>query len=133
LHCPRLYPRPVCVGRPAGRCADVERAAAADHWPPAGGHRDPHREDFPELPEPYNNLAVLYASEGQLDSARAALEMALAAAPNYATALENLGDVYLQMAADAYQRAAKLDPSNRQAGAKLALSRELINKSRNVR
>jgi Flp pilus assembly protein TadD len=90
-------------------------------------------EDFPELPEPYNNLAVLYASEGQLDSARAALEMALAAAPNYATALENLGDVYLQMATDAYQRAAKLDPSNRQAGAKLALSRELINKSRNVR
>jgi colicin import membrane protein len=90
-------------------------------------------EDFPELPEPYNNLAVLYASEGQLDSARAALEMALAAAPNYATALENLGDVYLQMAADAYQRAAKLDPSNRQAGAKLALSRELITKSRTVR
>jgi Flp pilus assembly protein TadD len=90
-------------------------------------------EDFPELPEPYNNLAVLYASEGQLDSARAALEMALAAAPNYSTALENLGDVYLQMAADAYQRAAKLDPSNRQAGAKLALSRELITKSRNVR
>jgi Flp pilus assembly protein TadD len=90
-------------------------------------------EDFPELPEPYNNLAVLYASEGQLDSARAALEMALTAAPNYSTALENLGDVYLQMATDAYQRASKLDPANRQAGAKLALSRELINKSRNMR
>jgi cytochrome c-type biogenesis protein CcmH/NrfG len=59
--------------------------------------------------------------------------MALTAAPNYSTALENLGDVYLQMAADAYQRASKLDPGNRQAGAKLALSRELINKSRNVR
>ncbi len=90
-------------------------------------------EDFPELPEPYNNLAVLYASEGQLDSARAALEMALTAAPNYSTALENLGDVYLQMAADAYQRASKLDPANRQAGAKLTLSRELITKSRSLR
>lgn len=90
-------------------------------------------EDFPELPEPYNNLAVLYAGEGRLDSARAALEMALAAAPNYGTALENLGDIYLQMAADSYQRAAKIDPANRQAGAKLALARELINKSRNVR
>jgi tetratricopeptide (TPR) repeat protein len=90
-------------------------------------------EDFPELPEPYNNLAVLYASEGRLDSARAALEKALTAAPGYSTALENLGDVYLQMAADAYQRANKADPGNRQAGAKLALARELITKSRSVR
>ncbi len=90
-------------------------------------------EDFPELPEPYNNLAVLYAGEGRLDSARAALELALTAAPNYGTALENLGDIYLQMAADSYQRAAKLDPANRQASAKLALARELITKSRNVR
>jgi Flp pilus assembly protein TadD len=90
-------------------------------------------EDFPELPEPYNNLAVLYASEGKLDNARAALEMALAAAPNFGTAYENLGDIYLQMAADAYQRAAKIDPANRQASAKLTLSRELITKARNVR
>jgi Flp pilus assembly protein TadD len=90
-------------------------------------------EDFPELPEPYNNLAVLYASEGKLDNARAALEMALAAAPNYGTAYENLGDIYLQLAADAYQRAAKLEPANRQASTKLTLSRELITKARNVR
>ncbi len=90
-------------------------------------------EDYPELPEPYNNLAVLYASEGKLESARAALEKALAAAPNYGTAYENLGDIYLQMAADAYQRASKLDPANRQANAKLTLSRELITKARNVR
>lgn len=90
-------------------------------------------EDFPELPEPYNNLAVLYANEGRLDNARAALEMALTAAPGYSTALENLGDVYLQMAADAYQRASKADPANRQADAKLVLARELITKSRSVR
>ena len=31
-------------------------------------------EDYPELPEPYNNLAVIYASQGQYDKARAALE-----------------------------------------------------------
>jgi Flp pilus assembly protein TadD len=90
-------------------------------------------EDFPELPEPYNNLAVLYAAEGRLESARAALEMALANAPGYGTAYENLGDVYLQMAADAYQRATKVDPANKQAGAKLALSRELITKARGSR
>ena len=27
-------------------------------------------QDYPELPEPYNNLAVLYASQGQYDKAR---------------------------------------------------------------
>ena len=31
-------------------------------------------EEFPELPEPYNNLAVLYAGQSQFDKARAALE-----------------------------------------------------------
>jgi Flp pilus assembly protein TadD len=87
-------------------------------------------EDFPELPEPYNNLAVLYAAEGQLERARASLELALAARPDYATAYENLGDVYLQMAADAYQRAATLQPANRAVSAKLSLSRELVAKTR---
>jgi Flp pilus assembly protein TadD len=90
-------------------------------------------EEFPELPEPYNNLAVIYAGEGRLDNARAALEQAIVAAPNYATAYENLGDIYLQMAADAYQQASKLDPANRQAGAKLSLSREMITKARSAR
>ena len=90
-------------------------------------------EEFPELPEPYNNLAVLYAGEGKLDNALAALRMALAAAPNYGTAYENLGDVYLQMAADAYQRASSLEPGNRQVTTKLTLSRELIGKTRGTR
>lgn len=90
-------------------------------------------QDFPELPEPYNNLAVLYAAEGRLDNARRALESALIAAPNYGTAYENLGDLYLQMAADAYQRAAKLEPGNRQASAKLVLAREIITKARTAR
>ena len=87
-------------------------------------------EDFPELPEPYNNLAVLYAANGQLDRARASLEMALLAKPDYATAHENMGDVYLQMAADAYQRAASLQPTNRTLSTKLALARDLLSKLR---
>ena len=90
-------------------------------------------EDFPELPEPYNNLAVLYAADGQLDRARAALELALLARPDYATAHENMGDVYLQMAAAAYQRAATLQPTNRAASSKLALTREMITKARSPR
>jgi tetratricopeptide (TPR) repeat protein len=87
-------------------------------------------QDFPELPEPYNNLAVLYAAQGQLDRARTLLETALSVRPDYATALENLGDVYLQMSADAYQRASRLQPANRTIASKLALTRELITKTR---
>src|SRR4029079_5507090 len=30
-------------------------------------------KDYPDLPEPYNNLAVIYASQGQYDKARGAL------------------------------------------------------------
>ena len=62
-------------------------------------------EDFPELPEPYNNLAVLYASNGQYDKARTALEAAIHTHPTYATAYENLGDVYAKLASQAYDRA----------------------------
>lgn len=87
-------------------------------------------EEFPELPEPYNNLAVLYAADGQLGRARTLLETALAARPDYATAHENLGDVYLQMSADAYQRASRLQPANRGAANKLNLTRELLARTR---
>ncbi|MGB2818518.1 MAG: tetratricopeptide repeat protein [Burkholderiaceae bacterium] len=87
-------------------------------------------EEFPELPEPYNNLGVIYASEGKFDRARTLLETALTVRPNYATAQENLGDIYLQMSVDAYQRAAKLQPGNRTASSKLALTRELLAKTR---
>ena len=56
-------------------------------------------QDFPELPEPYNNLAALYAAQSQFEKARVALEMAIRLNPNYATAYENLGDVHLRLAA----------------------------------
>ena len=68
--------------------------------------------DYPELPEPWNNLAVLYAGRGQLDQAQQALEAALRVNPAYATALENLGDVRLRQASEAYQRARQLDPTS---------------------
>ena len=67
-------------------------------------------KEFPELPEPYNNLAVLYAQNNELDKARGALELALRGNPNYAVAYENLGDIYTRQAAEAYEKAQKLDP-----------------------
>jgi Flp pilus assembly protein TadD len=83
-------------------------------------------EDYPELPEPYNNLAVVYASQGQYDKARAALEQSIRTHPSYATAYENLGDVYAKLASQAYDKALKLDSSNTGAQNKLALVRELV-------
>jgi Flp pilus assembly protein TadD len=83
-------------------------------------------EDYPELPEPYNNLAVLYAGRAQFDKARAALEMAIRTNPGYATAHENLGDVYAKLASQSYSRALQLDAGNTAIQPKLALIRELF-------
>ena len=83
-------------------------------------------EEFPELPEPYNNLAVIYASQGQYDKARIALEMAIRTNPSYATAQENLGDVYARMASQAYNKALQLDAGNAAVQPKLALIHELV-------
>ena len=83
-------------------------------------------EDYPELPEPYNNLAVLYAGQSQFDKARTALEMAIRTNPSYATAHENLGDVYAKLASQAYNKALQLDAGNAGVPPKLALIRELF-------
>ena len=83
-------------------------------------------EDYPELPEPYNNLAVLYAGQSQFDKARAALEMAIRTNPSYATAHENLGDIYAKLASQAYNKALQLDTSNAVVPTKLALIREIF-------
>ena len=84
-------------------------------------------EEYPELPEPYNNLAVLYANQNQLDKARTALEMAIRTNPSYATAHENLGDIYAKLAGQAYNKALQLDATSANSvKPKLALIRELF-------
>lgn len=83
-------------------------------------------QDFPELPEPYNNLAALYAAQSQFDKARAALEMATKLNPDYATAHENLGDVYVRLAAQSYSRAKQLEPGNTTVPPKLVLIRQMF-------
>jgi len=83
-------------------------------------------EDYPELPEPYNNLAVLYAGQNQYDKARTALEMAIRTNPSYATAHENLGDVYARLAGQAYSKALQLDSGNAAVAPKLGLIRDMF-------
>ena len=86
-------------------------------------------EDYPDLPEPYNNLAVLYAGQGKYDKAKSALEMAIRTHPGYATAHENLGDIYTKMASLEYQRAQELDPNNTNLQTKLTLIKQLLPKN----
>ncbi len=86
-------------------------------------------EDYPELPEPYNNLAVLYAQQGQYDKARSSLELSIRTHPSYATAHENLGDIYAKMASQAYDKALQLDKANTGAQTKLGLIKELFSSS----
>jgi len=86
-------------------------------------------EDFPELPEPYNNLAVLYAQQKQYDKARSALEMAIRTHPSYSIAHENLGDVYSKLASQAYDKALQLDSANKSTQTKLSMIKELISTS----
>jgi tetratricopeptide (TPR) repeat protein len=80
----------------------------------------------PELPEPYNNLAVVYAAMGNFDQARQALEQAINTHPAYATAHENMGDIYAKLASQAYNQALELDRDNNAAKAKLSLVNELF-------
>ncbi len=81
-------------------------------------------EDYPTLSEPYNNLAVIYAGQSQFDKAREALEMAVRTNPGYATAYENLGDVYVRLASQTYSKALELDIGNTMIPAKLTAIRE---------
>jgi len=88
--------------------------------------------DYPELPEPYNNLAVLYAGQGDYEKARKSLEMAIRTHPSYAVAHENLGDIYATLASQAYDKALQLDSNNSTARKKLALIKELIPPAKNT-
>jgi tetratricopeptide (TPR) repeat protein len=80
---------------------------------------------YPELPEPYNNLAALYAKKGRYEDARAALEVAIKANPSYSLAYDNLGDLYLRLASESYKRAQTL-------GSKSAVSRQRVADIQNI-
>ncbi len=82
-------------------------------------------QDFPALPEPFNNLAVLHAGLGRLDSSRELLEKALRNDPDYRTAHQNLGDILVRLALRAYEAAAGNERGDDVLQRKLKLTREL--------
>jgi tetratricopeptide (TPR) repeat protein len=61
--------------------------------------------EYPELPEPRNNLAMIYLSDGDYDRASELLVNAINTHRSYATAYENLSNIYTGIASEAYRRA----------------------------
>ncbi len=80
--------------------------------------------DFPELPEPRNNLAAMYAKAGEFTLAQRELEIAIATVPDYSVAHANLADLYLQLALQHYQKA--ID-TNKEASVRRALTKRADN------
>ena len=84
-------------------------------------------QQFPELPEPYNNLAALSANQGKWIEARDYLELALKLRPDYVTAQGNLAEVYLRLSELNYQSASKLQPNQREYGLRAKAIKEILN------
>jgi tetratricopeptide (TPR) repeat protein len=83
--------------------------------------------EYPELAEPFNNLGVLYAAKGDYPNAKAALDNALRANPNYAAAHENMGDLLVNMARQSYERSLTVDPKQRAPAQKIERLTPLLN------
>lgn len=82
--------------------------------------------EFSEISEPYNNLAVMYAAEGNLGMAKELLEKALTNNAKSALTYSNLGNVYLAMARDSFRQAAKTNPKNKMIQTKIQGIEDLL-------
>ena len=76
-------------------------------------------QEYPSKPELYNNLAVAYAVQGDYLKAKDALQKAIEIYPGYTKAHENLGDIYMNIARNAYEKALQLDPEKKTLQSKL--------------
>lgn len=74
--------------------------------------------DYPDMAEAWNNLGVLYARRGRLESAKHALEKAVSIDAKYGPAQENLGDVYVALAQNAYDDAGQVEKDSSGVNAK---------------
>jgi Flp pilus assembly protein TadD len=83
-------------------------------------------QEFPELPEPLNNMALLHARAGRLDSARVTLESALRNDPGHRAARANLAEVHLMLAAAAWERLAQSGPLDARQTRRLESVRALL-------
>ena len=83
-------------------------------------------QEYPELPEPYNNIALLHVRAGRLEQARQALDIALRNDPGHRAARANLGEVYLMLAVQTWEQAAANGPLDARLARKLESARALL-------
>jgi Flp pilus assembly protein TadD len=83
-------------------------------------------QEYPELPEPFNNIALLQVRAGRLELARQALETALRNDPGHLVARVNLGEVHLMLAVQAWEAAAAQGPLDPRAARRLESARALV-------
>lgn len=67
-------------------------------------------QEYPDLPDAWNNVALLQVRAGRLEAGRVALQSALRADPSHRIARANLGLVYLMLAAEAWEQLAGTGP-----------------------
>lgn len=78
-------------------------------------------QDYPDMPEAYNNLGVLYAGLGMPMEARKWLERGLKQQHAYAMLYQNLQNLQAEINRNAYASALQLDMSKSQMQTKLSL------------
>ena len=83
-------------------------------------------QEFPELPEPLNNIALLHARAGRLDTARLTLESALRNDPGHRAARANLAEVHLMLAVAAWEQLARTGPLDPRQSRRLEAVRALL-------
>ena len=82
-------------------------------------------EENPNLPEPLNNLAVIYSIQGEYSKAQEILKKALESNRNYETVYHNLSDLYAKVASRAYNQALGISQTERGPVEKLLFLKEL--------
>lgn len=99
---------------------DLQRNAEALAW------FERMTQDLPELPDPFNNIALLHVRAGRLEPARQALETALRNDPSYRVARANLGLVHLMLAVQAWEQVSASGPVDPQLTRRLEGARALL-------
>ncbi len=83
-------------------------------------------QEYPELPDPLNNIALLQARAGRLNEALQSLQAALRNDPGHHTARANLGQIHLMLAVQAWEQARSGSPQDTTLLRKLEGARALL-------
>ncbi|MDO4434899.1 MAG: tetratricopeptide repeat protein [Cardiobacteriaceae bacterium] len=88
------------------------------------------RQQFPKLPQPYNALAVIYQAQGKLIEAELILRELSQAHPEQKNVHRNRGEIYLQLAQSAFEKAHQQNPDDAMINERLEALSKLLPKDK---